>query len=160
MAAHEIAEATLDGHAVRVLRSPDGLEASFAPGLGMVGCSLRHHGEELLGQRDGLAGYAESGSTFGIPLLHPWANRLDGLSYEVDGDVVRLDPDRTPVKLDENGLPIHGLATASPHWELTGADATAEAATLSARLLFGEPPDLLAGFPFPRELRLPSRWPA
>jgi galactose mutarotase-like enzyme len=44
----------------------------------MVCCSLRHRGDELLGQRRGLAAYAATGSTMGIPFLHPWANRLDG----------------------------------------------------------------------------------
>src|SRR2546423_7530437 len=115
MAAHEIGESTLAGHPVRLLRSPAGLEATFAPGVGMVGCSLRHRGEELLGQRGGLQKYAETGSSFGIPLLHPWANRLDGLAYEVDGVAVRLDPERTPVRLDAHGLPIHGLTAASPY---------------------------------------------
>jgi len=142
----------VDDHAVRVLRSPAGVEATFAPGVGMIGCSLRHAGEELLGQRGGLAKYADAGSTMGIPLLHPWANRLDGLGYEVEGVAVRLDPETAPVRLDGNGLPIHGLATASPYWEVTRADADDEAATLSARLPFAEHPDLLAGFPFPHEL--------
>ena len=53
----------------------DGLEATFVPSAGMVGCSLRHRGEELLGQRGGLRTYIEERSTMGIPLLHPWANR-------------------------------------------------------------------------------------
>ncbi len=157
MAAHEIGESTVDGHAVQVLRSPAGLEAAFAPGVGMIGCSLRHEGEELLGQRGGLAKYADTGSSMGIPLLHPWANRLDGLEYEAEGVAVRIDPDRSPVRLDPNGLPIHGLVTASRYWEVTGADADADAATLSARLPFADHPELLAGFPFPHELLVEVR---
>jgi galactose mutarotase-like enzyme len=157
MAAHEIGETTVEGHAVRVLRSPAGLEAAFAPGVGMVGYSLRHEGEELLGQRGGLAKYAKTGSSMGIPLLHPWANRLDGLEYEAEGIPVRLDPDRSPVRLDPNGLPIHGLVTASRFWEVTGADADTEAAMLSARLPFADHPELLAGFPFPHELLVDVR---
>jgi len=152
MASHAISESTVEGHAVRVLRSPSGVEATFAPGVGMIGCSLRDGGEELLGQRGGLARYAEAGSTMGIPLLHPWANRLDGLEYEVEGVPVQLDPQRSPVRLDGNGLPIHGLAGASPYWEVIGAAADDRSATLSARLPFAERPDLLAGFPFPHEL--------
>jgi galactose mutarotase-like enzyme len=152
MASHAISESTVEGHAVRVLRSPSGVEAAFAPAVGMIGCSLRRAGDELLGRRGGLAKYAEAGSTMGIPLLHPWANRLDGLEYEVEGVAVRLDPERSPVRLDGSGLPIHGLATASPYWEVTQADADDRAATLSARLPFAEHPDLLAGFPFPHEL--------
>jgi galactose mutarotase-like enzyme len=157
MAAHDIGESTVEGHAVRVLRSPAGVEAKFAPGVGMIGCSLRHAGEELLAQRGGLTEYAESGSTMGIPLLHPWANRLHGLEYEVEGVSVQLDPDRSPVRLDPNGLPIHGLVTASPYWEVTGAEADADAATLSARLPFADHPELLAGFPFPHELLVDVR---
>jgi galactose mutarotase-like enzyme len=157
MASHAISETPVSGHAVRLLRSPAGLEAAFAPGVGMIGCSLRHAGAELLGQGGGLRKYAESGSTMGIPLLHPWANRLGGLDYEVDGSAVHLDPERTPVRFDGNGLPIHGLAAASPYWEVIRAQADDAAATLSARLPFGDHPDLLAGFPFPHELRVEVR---
>src|SRR2546423_3303344 len=157
MAAHEIGETTVEGRAVRVLRSPAGLEAAFAPEVGMIGCSLRHQGEELLGQRGGLAKYADTGSSMGIPLLHPWANRLDGLEYEAEGVAVRIDPNRSPVRLDPNGLPIHGLVTASRYWQVTGADADADAATLSARLPFADHPELLAGFPFAHELLVEVR---
>jgi galactose mutarotase-like enzyme len=53
------------------------LEADFVPELGMIGISLRHAEEELLG--DG-----------GIPFLHPWANRLAAHDYTVDGRTVAL----------------------------------------------------------------------
>jgi aldose 1-epimerase len=151
--AYSVAESSQDGHAVHVLGSAGAeLEAAFAVGVGMVGCSLRHRGDELLGQRGGLAKYAREGSTMGIPLLHPWANRLDGPRYSVDGRVVELDPDSMPVRLDPNGLPIHGLATASPYWELRVAEADDTAARLRAELDFAAHPDLLAGFPFPHRL--------
>ena len=55
---------------------PDGIELAVVPDAGMVGCSLRHRGEELLGQRGGLRTYVAERSTMGIPLLHPWANRV------------------------------------------------------------------------------------
>jgi galactose mutarotase-like enzyme len=126
------------------LRAGD-LEATFVPDAGMVGSSLRHRGEELLGQRGGLDAYRERGSSFGIPLLAPWANRLGGLRY---GEV-ELDAERSPLKLDGNGLPIHGLLTASPRWEVTEANDDRLAATLAF-----DAPELLAAFPFPHELRL------
>src|SRR5947208_9850168 len=84
------------------LRAGD-LAAVWLPEHGMVGTSLRHRGEELLGQRGGLDAYLAKGSAFGVPLLAPWANRLDGLRY---GDV-ELDPAR--VKRDANGLPKDGV---------------------------------------------------
>ena len=50
-----IGEREVDGYAALTLVSDgaDGIEAAFVPGAGMVGCSLRHRGEELLGHRVG-----------------------------------------------------------------------------------------------------------
>jgi galactose mutarotase-like enzyme len=150
--AHSIAESSIDGHSVRTLSSTGEVAAAFAPGVGMVGCSLKHRGQELLGLRGGLGRHAETGSTMGIPLLHPWANRLSSRKYAVAGRTVRLDPDVSPVRLDPNGLPIHGLANASPYWKITGAAADDAAARLSAALDYSAHPELSAGFPFPHEL--------
>ena len=61
----------------------------WVPSVGMVGVSLFGHGRELLGQLGGLDAYVARGSSFGIPLLHPWANRLSGWSYAVDGTASR-----------------------------------------------------------------------
>ena len=74
------------------------LEATFVPGAGMLCCSLRHRGDELLAQNSGVSAYAEQGTTMGIPLLYPWANRLAGFHYTVAGRTVacsaRPRPDR------------------------------------------------------------------
>jgi aldose 1-epimerase len=132
-----------------VLESPQ-LHAGFAPEVGMVGYSLIHRGEELLGQRGGLAAYGERGSTFGIPLLHPWANRLSARSYTREGRRAELDPARAPVRLDPNGLPIHGTLAASPYWQVEAHSETA----LTARLDYAAHAELLAAFPFEHELEV------
>jgi aldose 1-epimerase len=101
------------------LRSDGGeLEAAFAPEAGLVGCSLTHRGEELLGQRKGLEEYARSGSTFGIPFLHPWANRLGGFAYAVGGHEVELEGDSSLLRIEEHGLPIHGLRPSALQWDV------------------------------------------
>src|SRR5277367_6839132 len=94
------------------------LEATFFPGAGMLCCSLRHHGQELLAQNAGVAAYAQSGKTMGIPLLYPWANRLAGFDYSVAGRTVRIPRDHDAVRLDANGLPIHGVIGGRLSWEL------------------------------------------
>jgi aldose 1-epimerase len=119
----------------------------------MVGCSLRHGGEELLHLRGGVAEYARTGSTLGIPLLHPWANRLAGFEYSADGRTVQLDPRSPLLSLEENGLPIHGLLGGSPHWKVRETTADDDGAALIAELDFGAHDDLLAAFPFPHLLR-------
>jgi aldose 1-epimerase len=128
------------------------LEAAFAPKVGMIGCSLRHAGDELLGQRGGLAKYRDVGSTMGIPLLYPWANRLSGFEYDVAGRRVQLDPESRLIRKDPNGLPIHGLLNASPYWDVTELSAGADGARLEAELDFAAHDDLMAAFPFPHRV--------
>ena len=128
------------------LRSAGGeLEAAFVPEAGLVGCSLTHGGEELLGQRKGLEEYARSGSTFGIPFLHPWANRLAGFSYAVGGQEVALDPDSELLRIEEHGLPIHGLRPSGIEWEV---EEHADGLCATAGFDGGR----LEGFPYPHRL--------
>ncbi|MEJ7585166.1 MAG: aldose 1-epimerase [Acidimicrobiales bacterium] len=158
------------------------LEAAFAPGVGMLGLSLRHEGEELLALPHGVRAY-RSGHQTGLPLLAPWANRLGRRRYEIAGTTVDLDG--VPLGTDANGLPIHGTMTAQTGWEILelqaqrrgppvsregGAAAPQQAAVLDgglayrldlsepatfrARFAYGDRPDLLAAFPFPHDLHV------
>lgn len=119
------------------------LQATFVPHAGMLCCSLRHDGIELLARRGGVRAYAERGSTMGIPLLHPWANRLAALSYPGANGPVRLAANDPLLKLDPNGLPIHGAIPGTLPWELIDSGSQ----HLHARLSW-ERSDLLAIFPF------------
>jgi galactose mutarotase-like enzyme len=131
---------------VRLRAAGGELEAAFAPEAGLVGSSLTHRGEELLSQRRSLEEYAERGSTFGIPFLHPWANRLADFGYAVAGQEVRLDRESPLLRIEEHGLPIHGLAPHGLQWEVEedGGD------SLRARAEFGG--ERLSGFPYPHRL--------
>jgi galactose mutarotase-like enzyme len=133
------------------LRSAAGeLEATFVPGAGMIGWSVRERREELLAHPVALETYVETGQPTGIPLLHPWANRLGGSTYEIGGRRVRLDLAAPNVHTDPGGLPIHGLVAGWSGWEVlenTGS-------RLRARLDYGSWPELMAGFPFPHRLEL------
>jgi aldose 1-epimerase len=125
------------------------LEALFLPGRGMLGASLRHRGEELLGRVEDLEAAAEKGSTAGIPFLYPWANRLGAASYRCAGREVVLDLASPLVHLDEKGLPIHGVPWARLAWEVTAATKDA----LRARLDWTTA-ELLAVFPFRHRVEL------
>jgi galactose mutarotase-like enzyme len=155
---YSTSEGDLDGCRTVVLRSADAdLEAAFAPEAGMIGCSLAHEGKELLHLGDGLARYVREAKTVGIPLLHPWANRLSGFHYPSPHGEVELNRDSPLLKLDPNGLPIHGLLNGSPYWKLLDAGADEEAARLTAELDFGAHEDLLAAFPFPHKLSIEAQ---
>jgi len=140
-----------------VLASDDGVtDATFAPAAGMVCCSLRHRGEELLARRGGLRAYAERGATMGIPLLHPWANRLGGTAYGTPAHRVELDASSRLVRRDEHGLPIHGVIGSRLPWRLLERHRESGGAGLEAEMAW-EAPELLAVFPFPHRLRICAR---
>jgi galactose mutarotase-like enzyme len=131
-----------------------GVRATFVPEAGMICCSLRHRGEELLGQRGGLRKYVESRSTMGIPFLHPWANRLGADRFELGGREVNLNLPELPLKRDENGLPIHGLLSAAPGWRVERHAEREDGGLLAASFDFGAYPHLLDAFPFPHRVEI------
>jgi galactose mutarotase-like enzyme len=150
-----IHEGVVDGHPTITLASSE-LEATFLPQLGMLCGSLLHRGEQLLDLPGGLSAY-EDGKAVGIPLLHPWANRLAGFDYTAGGRQVHVDRGSPLVGLDPNGLPIHGLLIASPHWRVAEAGDEDGSARLRAELDFGAHEELLAEFPFPHVVSLEAR---
>ncbi len=137
------------------LHAPDGhaLRAAFAPGANMVLHSLTLGDRELLATGDGVEAYADRGSTMGVPLLHPWANRLAGLTYTVAGTEVHLDPDSGLFKLDPGGLPIHGALPGLLRWEVMRADGS----SLMAALEWDRAHRAFDLFPFPHRLEYRAR---
>jgi aldose 1-epimerase len=145
------------GQLEAVVLAGDELRASFVPAAGMIGNSLTHRGEELLVQRGGLDAWRGTGKSFGLPLLHPWANRLRDWRYAVAGRAVTIDRARGIVRADETGLPIHGALAAAEDWDVVEAGADGNAAWLRAALDYDRRDDRLAVFPFRHRLELDLR---
>jgi aldose 1-epimerase len=147
-ARYRVEHASIEGISACVLHDDRAdLHATWALGAGMLGASLVHRGQELLWQGAGAGAYAREGKFMGIPFLHPWANRLEAFAYELGGHDVELDRSSPILKLDEHGLPIHGLLTGDRHWLLRELTAGPDRARLVALLDFDRP-ELLAAFPF------------
>ena len=128
------------------------LEAVFVPAQGMLAASLRHKGVQMLRRVGDLQTAAAKGSTAGIALLHPWANRLDGIRYRAAGREVQLDTSSPLLHLDAHGLPMHGVPWSRLAWE----PLKSQRDRLSARLEWSGK-DLLDIFPFPHRLELTAR---
>lgn len=154
-----VGERNEDGFQALTLESQalGGVVAIFVPEAGMVCCSLRHRGEELLGQRGGLEKYVEAGSTMGIPFLHPWANRLGASRFELAGRRVDLGLEGLHVKRDEHGLPMHGLLTAARGWRVERHLELDNGGLLAAAFDFAAYPRLLEAFPFPHRVEIEAR---
>jgi aldose 1-epimerase len=143
----------IDGHrGLTIADDSSELEATFIPEAGMICCSLRHRGEEVLGQRNGLTGYIEQRSTMGIPLLYPWANRLSRDRFELLGRAIDVGRAGDLLKRDGNGLPMHGLLTAFDGWRVLRHESSAGTASLEAELVWSEHPELIACYPFEHRL--------
>jgi aldose 1-epimerase len=138
----------VDAPSARTLVAGD-LAAVFLPMHGMLGASLAHRGVELLRRVDDLDGAAAAGATAGIPLLHPWANRLAGDRYRAAGRPVVLDRSSPLLHRDANGLAIHGVPWSRLAWAVIEARQDRIAAVLEWTRA-----DLLAVFPFRHRIEL------
>ncbi|HXW16504.1 MAG TPA: aldose 1-epimerase, partial [Terriglobia bacterium] len=103
----------------------------------------------MLRRIDDLEAAKSKGSTAGIPLLYPWANRLDSLRYQAGGRSVVLDRSSPLLHFDEQGLPMHGVPWSKLTWEVVELKRDSVLARLD-----WERPDLLALFPYPHELQM------
>jgi galactose mutarotase-like enzyme len=138
-----VEERRFRGEAALVLTAGP-MSATFLPGLGMTGVSLRWHGREFLALPGGLDGL-RAGKTMGLPLLAPWANRLGAHRYRIGRTVVDLTG--LPLKTDENGLPIHGLLVGAPGWHVGRGSARGSGAGVAAWRDVDDP-----AFPFPHRI--------
>jgi aldose 1-epimerase len=128
------------------------LQAVFLPDHGMLGPSLRYQGLEILRRVEDLEAAAARGSSAGIPLLYPWANRLAEPRYRVLEQEVVLDRSSPLLHFDEHGLPMHGVPWPLLPWVVTEASED----FLGARLEWSSS-DLLAVFPFHHWVELTAR---
>jgi aldose 1-epimerase len=125
------------------------IAAVFRPAQGMLCASLTHRGAEILRRIEDIDAAEVTGATVGVPLLHPWANRLPSTRYRAAGQAVALDPESPLLHFDRNGLPIHGVPWARLRWNVIESRPDRLVAALDWNR-----PELLALFPFPHWLRM------
>lgn len=121
--------------------------ARIDPEYGNNARSLTLRGQEFISTGAG-AGHLD-----GIPLLAPWANRLDGLAYFANGREFRLNPALQNLRLDQNGLPIHGLVLFTDAWRVIRQDGR----SVTSRLEFWRKAEWMAQFPFAHAIEMTHR---
>jgi aldose 1-epimerase len=93
----------------------------------------------------------------GIPFLAPWANRMPE-GFWANGKWYPFQSGRSEtIRLDQNGIPIHGMLTASSLWEIVECGANDASAYVTSRLAFWKYPDLMANWPFAHEYEMTHR---
>jgi aldose 1-epimerase len=133
---------------VRVVDDVHGVGVSIAPSIGNRAYEMLVRGRNILYcPFDDLRQLQADRHLNGIPFLAPWANRMPG-GFHANGKKYVFNPGLDSIRLDQNGTPIHGLLTASPHWEVVDAGADDVSAWVTSRLEFWKHPALMANWPF------------
>jgi len=97
--------------------------------------------------------HGQPGHSQGIPLLAPWANRIDGDAFYANGKKYLLNSNLGNLRYDGNHLPIHGLIGSATDWKVIRRDAV----SVSSRLEFWRFPQWMAQFPFAHVLEITHR---
>jgi aldose 1-epimerase len=143
---------------VRLADSQRGVEVSIAPGLGMRGYEIKVHGKNILYfPLPDVSALEGSRGLNGIPFLAPWANRMAGSGFWANDKHYKFNPDLGVMRIDQNGISIHGLLSASKLWKVTDVRADSSSAHMTARLEFWKHPELMAEWPFAHEYELTYR---
>ena len=139
-------------HGIPIVQLKDAehdVEVSIAPSLGNRAFELNVHGKNILyfpfPDISALKGLPDLN---GIPFLAPWGNRMAGGGFWANGKRFSFNEEIGVLRLDRNGLPIHGMLTASPLWSVTNVAADATSAHVTSRLEFWKHPELMANWPF------------
>jgi len=151
------AEQTSD-HGVAVVRLTDpahDVELAVVTGVGNTAYELKVHGKNILYfPYSDVSEFLQKPQLAGIPFLAPWANRLDQPAFFANGKKYNFDMELGNVR---GQIPIHGLLSSSPYWEVTKVQADKKSAWYTARLRFWQHPDLMAQWPFAHEYEMTYR---
>ena len=90
----------------------------------------------------------------GIPLLAPFANRLDEQAFYANGKKYNFDMELGNVR---GTIPIHGYLSGAKDWQLVEAKADGNAAWVTSQLDFYRNPQWMKQFPFAHTLQMTYR---
>ena len=133
-------------------------EVRIAVGMGNTAYSFTVKGKPVFwSPYTTMAEWKAKPTLLGNPFLGPWANRIDGLSYVVNGKKYVLNPELKNLRLDNHQQPIHGLLAYTDLWRVVNVKGDDQAAVVTSRLEFWRHPDLMAQFPFAHNLEMTYR---
>jgi aldose 1-epimerase len=91
----------------------------------------------------------------GIPLLWPYANRLDEQAFYANGQKYSFDPGLG--NTGRGAVPMHGFLTGATAWKVIDAKADAKSAWVTSKLEFFRIPSYMKQFPFAHTLTMTYR---
>jgi aldose 1-epimerase len=101
-----------------------------------------------------VAGFRARPGLNGVPLLAPFANRLDEPAFYANGRKYSFDLELGNVR---GPIPIHGFLTGAKDWRLVEAKADSRAAWVTSTLDFYRNPQWMKQFPFAHTITMTYR---
>jgi len=147
--------AQVSDHGVAIVRLSDAahdVEVSMVPSIGNRAYEMKVHGKNILYfPYADVSEFQQRPRLCGIPFLAPWADLLNEPAFWANGKKYLFNMGLGNVR---GNMPIHGLLTNSPLWQVTEVAADAHSAHVSSRLAFWKSPDLMAQWPFAHEYEM------
>jgi len=150
---------TIDGvEIVRLTDEAHGMQVSIAIRLGNIAYEVSVKGNNIVNFPSSSVGeWAKKPRMVGIPLLAPWANRIDRGHFFANGRKYILNDELAGFHRDRNNYPIHGILMLSDKWELVGLSAGEDSASVTSRLEYWKYPEMMAQFPFAHTIEITHR---
>lgn len=150
MQAHYTARRT--GEIVELSDERHDIVVSIAPSVGDLAFAMKIKGQNVLRfPYASLDDYRAHPSLAGIPILGPWANRLDEQAFYANGKKYIFNMSLGNIR---GSIPIHGFLSQATAWEVTELKADRTSARLTCRLEFYRHPDWMAQFPFAHTIEI------
>jgi aldose 1-epimerase len=146
----------IDG--VDIIRLEDAAQhtvVSIAPSIGNIAYEMRVKGRNILWfPYESVGEFRKNPRMCGIPLLAPWADRLDETAFYANGKKYPFNLGLGNIRLDGSGHPIHGFLTLVSDWQVREVKADAAGAQVSSVLDVSRRPEWMAQFPFVHSIQI------
>ena len=137
---------------IRLADEAHAVEVLIAPTLGNRAYSMQVHGSNILHMPAG--NISELRELSGIPFLAPWANRIPGGGFHVNGKRYAFNESLGVLRMHPEHVAIHGMLTSSNLWQVAEVGADSSGAWVVSRLEFWRYPALMANWPFAHEYEM------
>ena len=135
-----------DGDVIRLEDARSQTAVSVIPSIGNVAFNFSVKGKNVLRfPFASVEDFKKRPTLCGIPLLAPFANRLDETAFYANGKKYNFNMELGNVR---GPHPIHGFVSSTPLWRVVEAQAGEQGAWVTSRLEFYRQPAWMAQFPF------------
>ena len=119
-----------NGDIVQLEDQKNQIVVSIITSVGMIAYEMKVKGQNVLRGPASIDEFrAKPAGLPGIPLLAPWANRLDEQAFYANGKRYPFDMELGNVN---GAIPIHGFMTRTDQWQVVEAKADGKAAWVTA----------------------------